>query len=114
MDCFQTKIEGLNASQQNQFQEALLKAVDEGLLVLGASVKQAVYYYIERYYNIKREEIPFKPKEFHEALENIFGFGAKVLEKLVVKTFYEILGLTFEEHEDWTLIEYITFAKNLL
>ncbi len=113
MNCFQTENKTLKAGmQQIQLQEALLKAVDESLLMLGTSVKQAVYYYIERYYGIKREEIPFKLKEFHEALENIFGFGVKVLEKLIVKTFYGILGLPFEEHEDWDFSKYIEFAKN--
>ncbi|MBS7658336.1 MAG: hypothetical protein QXL69_06160 [Candidatus Bathyarchaeia archaeon] len=107
---FQNKI---NSSKQEKiFQEALLKAINESLLVLGPSVKQAVYYHIERQYNIKHEEIPFKLKEFYEALKDIFGFGSKVIEKLFVKKLYEHLGLRFEEHEDWSFIEYVEFAKN--
>jgi hypothetical protein len=113
MEYFQDR--ELNISKcRIQFQEALLKAIDESLLVLGVSVKQAIYYHIEHYYNVKREEIPIKLKEFYEALKSIFGFGSKIIEKLIIKNLYTILNLNFEERENWSFIEYVEFAKKFL
>ncbi|MBS7655770.1 hypothetical protein KEJ50_04625 [Candidatus Bathyarchaeota archaeon] len=102
-----------NNARKLQFQEALLNAIDETLLTLGESVKQAIYYHIKQKYNITREEVLIKLKEFYKALEEIFGFGVKILEKLIVKNFYRRINLNFEEHAEWDLIEYIEHAKEV-
>ncbi|MEM2896688.1 MAG: hypothetical protein QW265_03970 [Candidatus Bathyarchaeia archaeon] len=93
------------------FNKVLLESIDEGFLKLGESVKHAIYWHIERNYGIKREEIPDRLKEFHEALIGLFGAGAKVIERLVAKSLYGKLGLSFEERESWSLIDYIEEAK---
>ncbi len=95
----------------DEFNRALLEAVDEGLLALGESVRQAIYWHLENKYFIKREEIPDKPEKFNEALKTMIGEGANVLLKLMVKRLYNKLGLNFEEKPNWSFKDYVEYAK---
>lgn len=89
----------------------ILEAVDDGLLILGENTRHALYYQIEKRYGIKREEIPYRIDDFHEALENMFGPPCKILEKIIAKEVYSKLGLRFKEHKNWTLTDYLEEAK---
>jgi hypothetical protein len=88
-----------------------LEAFDEGLFVLGSSVRDTVYYHIEKVSGLRREEIPERLEEFHKALASLFGAGARVIEKLIATKLYAQLGLSFVEHEEWTIIDYADDAK---
>lgn len=99
---------------ENKFKKTLLEAVDYGLLVLGETVRQAIYSHIERNYKVKREEVPERLEAFHKALEGVLGAGAKVVERLIAKNLYQRLNLNFIEHEDWTLADYIRDAEKLI
>lgn len=50
-----------------RFDEVLLQAVDQGLLVPGEIVRAAVYERIERNYLLRRDEIPEKLPAFQNA-----------------------------------------------
>ena len=91
--------------------DALLRAVDQGLLVPGQIVRAAIYERIERSYPLRRDEIPGKLETFHNALQDLLGVGAKVMEKLIAKNLYNTLGLDFTEHQNWTLVDYVNHAK---
>jgi len=95
----------------DKFDSAVQEAVHEGLLVLGEIVRNAIYQHIEMKHQLKRWEIPKRLQVFHKALEGIFGAGAKIVEKLIVKRLHGKLGLSFVEHESWTLGEYVDDAK---
>ena len=75
---------------RSEFDGALLAAVDEGLLVIGDGVAHVIYHHIEKSFNVRREEIP---------------------EKLIAKKLYYKLGLSFEEHDSWTLVDYADPAR---
>lgn len=99
---------------KRSFERLLLKAIDEGLSSLGDSPKRAVYFYLEKRFNIKKREIPYKIEDFIDALEKIFGLGAKFLEILIIKRLYEKVGQIFEWNEgqtDLTFTEYIVAAR---
>jgi len=87
-----------------------MKAVDESLNVLGETVRGAVYYHLERSFQIRREAIPEKLEAFREALSALLGDGAKVVERLIARSLYSRLGLDFEEHKNWTLVDYVNNA----
>jgi len=91
----------------------LLEAVDEGLASLGDSAKHAVYFHLDKKFNIKKEEIPCKVEAFAEALEKIFGPGANLLEILIMKRLYERIGRSFKLHTSQNLqfTEYVAAAK---
>jgi hypothetical protein len=94
-----------------QLDEALLEAVDFGLLVPGETVRATIYERLETVYGIKREEIPEKLPAFHQALRELVGSVANVLERVIAKNLYSRLGLSFVKHEDWTLVDYVDHAK---
>ena len=89
----------------------LVLAVDEALLVPGEIVRTAIYERIERSYQIRREEIPEKLETFCQALQDLLGAGGKVMEKLIAKSLYRRLKLSFTEHDGWTLVDYVKHAK---
>jgi len=103
----------LEAPRNRDFKKLLLEAVDEVLSLLGDSSKHAIYFYLEKKFTIKKQDIPNKIQEFANALENIFGHGAKVLEIQIMKQLYEKVGhdfTYFPEKDDLLFTEYVEAA----
>ena len=97
---------------QNDFNEILLSAVDEGLRSLGGSSKQAILFRLETSFELKEESIPSNLTEFNKALESIFGPGADYLEKIIMNRLQEKLGLGFEEGAGAGFVEYVETARS--
>ena len=93
------------------FREVLLQAIDDGLLVPGEIVRAAIYDRVERSYQLRREEIPENLELFHKALGDLLAAGSEVLERLIAKNLYRRLDLNFNQHENWTLLDYVDEAK---
>lgn len=74
------------------FEEIFLEAVDESLSILGDSCKQAFYIYLEKTYKVNRLSIPCEIEGFTRAIEEIFGFGAKLLQIQIMKNLHEKTG----------------------
>jgi len=98
---------------RRDFDELLLEAVDEGLSAVGESSKEAIYFHLEKSFNVKKDEIPFRIDDFAKAIEKIFGLGANFLEILIMKRLYEKVGGCFKWHgaEDFTFTAYVAIAK---
>lgn len=97
------------------FKKVLLEAVDEGLSSLGDSSKHAIYFHVEKTFAIKKHDIPDKIEEFTEAIEKIFGYGAKILEIQMMKCLHEKVGHGFKyspEKGDLLFTEYIEAARS--
>jgi len=114
----QTEIALKESSLHNRsFEVLLLEAVDEALSLLGDSSKEAIYFYLEKTFDINRQDIPYKIEEFANAIEKVFGLGAKFLEIQIIKRFYEKVGPVFKyfpERDDLVFTEYMAAAKLLL
>lgn len=93
------------------FREVLLQAIDDGLLVPGEIVRAAIYDRVERSYQLRREEIPENLELFHKALQDLLAASGEVLERLIAKNLYLTLDLSFNQHENWTLLDYVDEAK---
>jgi len=96
------------------FEKILLEAVDEGLSSLGDSPKYAVYFYLKKEFKLDKRDIPQKIEEFTDAIERIFGLGAKFLEILIIKRLYEKVGHEFEYNQEITdliFTEYVDATK---
>ena len=96
------------------FEKLLLEAVDEGLSSLGDSSKHVIYFHLEKTFKIAKRDIPHKIEEFADAIEKIFGPGAKFLEILIMKCLYEKVGRVFEcnqEQEELVFTEYVAAVK---
>ena len=100
---------------RSDFEKLLLEAVDEGLASLGESSKQAIYFHLERSFNVKKKEVPHKIETFAKAIEKIFGLGANFLEILIAKKLYEKVGGVFEWHEstEFAFTMYVAAAKRV-
>lgn len=96
------------------FEEVLLEAIDDGFSLLGETGKLAVYFYLEDNYNISKHDIPDKIESFTEALEAIFGYGAKLLEINIMKNLFQQMGyvsLKLQFHEDLDFSKYVDAAR---
>ena len=93
------------------FREVLLRAIDDALLVPGEIVRVAIYDRIEKNCQIRHEEIPETLEMFHKALQQLMGVSSRVMEKLIAKNLYRQLSLNFNDHENWTLLDYVDHAK---
>ena len=67
------------------FCKLLEEAVDEAFSCLGESPRKAIYTYLKNSLGIEKHEIPYRISDFSDALEKIFGSGARSLEILCVK-----------------------------
>jgi len=102
------------AENKTKFEEILLEAIDEGLSLLGESPKQALYFHLEETYNMNRQDIPYKIEEFTNAIEKIFGAGAKMLKIQMMKCIFKKIGYSFKHYpkqKSLTFKEYIAAVK---
>lgn len=101
---------------KRDFEKYVVEAVDEGLSSLGNSSKQAIYFHLEKSFNIKRHEIPDRIKDFADALEKIFGFGANFIEILIMERLNEKTGqnVKHQTQKNLTLAEYIKTVEDNL
>ena len=96
------------------FEELLMEAIDEGLSLLGESSKQLVYFYLEKNFKINRLDIPYRIDEFIDAIERIFGNGAKILKIQMMKCLFKQVGYAIKHYSDQRNLifrEYITAIK---
>jgi len=91
---------------------SLLRAVDCGLLALGEMARATVYHCLLTTRGLTRDEIPDKLDSFHKGLQQLLGPGTLVIEKIIAKSLYSKLGLTFMERKGWTLVDYVRHATN--
>lgn len=96
-----------------EFDRLLLEAVDEALSSIGESSKLAIYFHLEKGFNIKKLEIPRKISEFAVAIEKIFGFGANFLEILIMKSLYRKVNkrVQLARPEDFEFTTYVATLK---
>lgn len=88
--------------------EALVDAVDSGLLVLGENSRKAIYSCLEKNFKIKREEVAPKFEEFKEALEDILGSGAEILKKIIIREIQTKLELNLEEKGNFEATNHVS------
>ena len=101
----------------DEFNSIMLEAVDEALSFLGESAKRAIYYHLEEKFKIRREEIPIKIDDFAEAIEEIFGMGAKIIEMQIMKSLYKKIGRNFKyvpKEKDLLFTAYMKAVRNHL
>ena len=74
---------------EEEFKVVIIETVDESLASFSNLDKQAVYFQLEKTYNIKKEEIPCKMDSFADAIEEMFGIGAKLVEMRIIKALHK-------------------------
>jgi len=90
LDAFKARYGRLNKNRDGRrFDEILSEAVDNAFSCLGESVRDSIYFHLEDKFMISKEEIPLRVDDFSDALEAIFGLGARYLEILIMKKLKE-------------------------
>jgi len=79
-------------------EKILVESIDEGFSSLGETCKQAIYFHLEKKYKLTKQEIPSRINDFSEAIENIFGVGAKILQIRIMKNLFKNMGYHFPQY----------------
>ena len=94
-----------------KFEEVLQDSIDEALSSLGEAIKASIYFHLEHKFMIAKQDIPWRIKDFSDALERIFGLGAKHLELLIMKNLYEKVNCSYRWEGPKWLVPDLTFKK---
>ena len=76
-------------SHISKFDKIIPETVDEIFSSFGRSCKQAIYHQLEHTFKIKKQEIPFKIEDFANAIEQLFGAGAKFIELKIIQRLHQ-------------------------
>ena len=79
------------------YDEIVLKVIEKGLNALGESPKQAIWFYLEREYNLDRKKVADNLTTFEEGLQKIFGMGYSFLSTLFRQYLEEATGKNFND-----------------
>ena len=101
---------------ENSFEAAMIEAVDDSFSPFGHSSKQAIYFQLENAFKIKKQEIPCKIEEFADAIEQIFGAGAKLIEIRIIEALHERIQdfVHFPKKGDLVFTEYVANLRAFL
>ena len=103
----------ITIGEEYSFYDTLLDAIDEAFTSLGESAKAAIYSYLENSNGIKKQEIPFRINDFQNALEKLFGVGARQMEIHFVKKLYEKIKTVYKWDMPRWVVPEITFQEYL-
>jgi hypothetical protein len=96
----------MSSQDSRGFNALLRKSIKEGISsVVGTSTAVAVEFYVDS--GLGSKDIV----AYTEALENMFGAGAKLIEERCAKALYSNLGIAFEKKENYKLSDYVVDAK---
>ena len=100
-----------NKKKGEKFEDTLLCAIDDAFSLLGEEVKKALYFHLEHDLLIARQDIPDRIDDFSDALERVFGIGARQLELLIMQALKQKISASYKwEGPSW-LIPDLTFVK---
>ena len=74
---------------KDEFKVAIIETVDESFASFSNLDKQAVYCHLENTFKIKKQEIPCKIEGFADAIEQMFGIGAKLVEIKIIEALHK-------------------------
>lgn len=60
--------------------DEIMEAVVDTFSVLGPNTSKVLMFHLEKSYGLRPDEIPSRPKDFHDALKTIFGKYSNILE----------------------------------
>ena len=95
---------------EKRTKQFLTQAVDQALLTLGESAREAVYFHLQKIVSLTKDDVSDNLDTFEKGLEKIFGAGAKMIEIAVVKSLCQQLGIEFEEKKNISLVDYVNWA----
>jgi hypothetical protein len=104
---------GKQKPAEDAFEIAITETVDEILSSFRNLDKEAVYLRLENTFKIKKQEIPCKIENFVDAIEQMFGVGAKLIEIRVTEALHKRIPefIFFPKKGDVDFKEYVTSLR---
>jgi len=99
------------ATVDTSLDRPLIESIDAALSALGTSTRDSVLLYLRKRYSISLEETPQRMDEFLQALRALLGYGARVIEKLVIARLVETNEVPLAEARGRNLAEIVTLAS---
>lgn len=96
---------------QSKFYVVLAEAIHEGLGNISPSIPPVVLSYMKKTASIRSDHHIDDPEAFDEGLKEIFGFGAKVIEKMILEVLYRKLQDPKEIKHDFNFVEEVKNAQ---
>ena len=100
----------------NHFERLFLEVLDQELSTLGDSCRETIYSLLKSAFGIEKQEIPDKIELFTNALEDIFGESAKVLEIAIIRAVCQRVNKFkyFPKYGKIVLAEYLIAVRSFL
>ncbi len=95
---------------------AIIETVDESFSSFSNLDKDAIYLHLENAFKIKKQEIPCRIETFVDAVEQIFGVGAKLIEIRMIEALHKRLPgfVFFPKKGDIDFKEYVVSLRAFL
>jgi len=98
-------------NHSTKFEDVFQDSVEEALSCLGESVKKSIYFHLENSFLLSRQDIPSRVKDFSDALELIFGLGARHIELLTMEKLYVKVNCSYKWEGPKWLVPDLTFEQ---
>lgn len=85
--------DGSHDSQTQNLESMLYEAMEHGLSLMGEDFAQVTFYNLDRRYSLSRPEILKEPERFVEALRDMFGEGARIIESFIKQAICKEMGV---------------------
>lgn len=104
------RADSISSRQTGSSTDRLIQAVERGLSSFGRNVSEIVFYNLEKRFLVDRNKIVDDPELFVKALHAMFGSGAAIVERMIVKFVCE--GLEISSLHPSTFSGCIEIVKN--
>jgi hypothetical protein len=101
----------MSSTVNTSLDRPLIESIDAALSAMGTSTRDSVLLYLRRKYLISLEEIPQRMDEFLQALRTMLGYGARVIEKLVIARLVETNEIPLADARGRSLSEIVSLAS---
>ncbi len=83
--------------------------------LLGPAVLDSLYAHLEKFRDIKKDELPYRLETLYAVLEHVFDVqGARTIGMRIIRLVYEKFDLEFHETAGHTVMDYVKVAKEKL
>ncbi|MGQ9542575.1 MAG: hypothetical protein ACUVTM_00590 [Candidatus Bathyarchaeia archaeon] len=87
-----------NGDLKGEFEAVLSTTIERTLrLILGDGTAEAIYSHISRDFNLERNDIASNIQTLCKVLNNVFGDGGRVIQRVIVRRLCEALNVEYGE-----------------
>ena len=103
------------SSSRLLFEHLLNEVIDDVFSLFGTSFKQTVYDCMEKKYRLKKSDFAEHLTEFSEAIEQIFGYSAGLVEIQMMKRLYQkVPEFKYWPQETLTFPDYVNALSRFI